>query len=83
MTECRLSGLFEELTNNITNPSSDIMGLRGILVRYKEMGISKTEMLDCLAQLRDRGLEDREDTILDLMDFVTGFCNPTLKIYND
>lgn len=71
------------LINKLQNSSNDVIELREVLVKYKEMGINQTEMLNSLSFLRDKLGEEKEDIILDLLDFVTGFCNPTLKIYEE
>lgn len=71
------------LIHIIQNSSSDILELREVLVKYKEMGTNQTEMLNSLSLLRDKLGEEKEDIILDLMDFVTGFCNPSLNIYEE
>jgi len=73
--------LCETLTDNLQNSSNDIFELRKILVEYKDMGINQTEMFEELSLLRDKLDGDKEEIILDLMDFVTGFCNPSLRIF--
>ena len=61
----------------------DILKLRKILVEYIEKGISQAEMLECLSLVRKEADKRQEDIILDLMDFVTGFCNPTFKLFEE
>lgn len=71
------------LINKLQNSSNDVIELREVLVKYKEIGINQTEMLNSLLFLREKLGEEKEDIILDLLDFVTGFCTPTLKIYEE
>lgn len=57
----------------------DLLVLRELLLFYKYNGMTQDIMRDCLNQLR--AIED-EDTILDLLDFVEGFCSLDWKIYS-
>ena len=72
---------YEAMMSKLQASSSDITELRNMLMKYKKTGIEQADMLDCLSLVKDKLDDDKEDTILDLMDFVTGFCNPALKIY--
>ncbi|MEZ2683712.1 hypothetical protein ACBQ20_02680 [Proteus vulgaris] len=56
----------------------DLLVLRELLLSYKYNGMTQNIMQDCLNQLR--AIED-ENTILDLLDFVEGFCSLDWKIY--
>ncbi|MBG3078782.1 hypothetical protein I4632_00840 [Proteus mirabilis] len=56
----------------------DLLVLRELLLSYKYNGMTQNIMRDCLNQLR--AIED-ENTILDLLDFVEGFCSLDWKIY--
>ena len=38
-------------------------------------------MLENLEELREESTSATEDILLDLMDFVVGFCNPRLSIF--
>ena len=73
--------LYEAMMSKLQASSSDITELRNMLMKYKKTGIEQADMLDCLSLVKDKLDDDKEDTILDLLDFVTGFCNPALKIY--
>lgn len=59
--------------------SKGLLEIREVLVCFKDKGMSQSCMCECLQKLRY--LED-EDFILELMDFVEGFCSPGLGIYN-
>lgn len=56
--------------------------LRKILLEFKSRGMTKDNMLGNLEQLRNLSETDEiEEIILDLMDLVIGFCNPSLSIF--
>jgi len=50
------------------------------LLSFKKAGLDKPAMELLLFALR-KELPTREDTILDLLDFVTGFCRQDLAIF--
>ncbi|MBG2874323.1 hypothetical protein I4902_10730 [Proteus alimentorum] len=57
----------------------DLSVLRELLLSYKCNGMTQDIMRDCLNQLR---VIDDENTILDLLDFVEGFCSLEQKVYS-
>lgn len=61
----------------------DLLILREFLIRFKNNGMDKESMLKNLEELRSRSdSEETEDILLDLMDFITGWCNPGLNIFS-
>lgn len=50
-------------------------------MKLKDEGMSKDDMLSFLEQLRTNNDEKIEDVLLELMDFVAGYCNPSLVIF--
>jgi hypothetical protein len=56
----------------------NLLDIRKTLVYFKNEGISKDCMYACLQKLR---YTNNEEVILELMDFVTGFCRSDLAIY--
>jgi hypothetical protein len=44
----------------------------------REQVISQLEQLR--AELRQRGREDDEDVVLEVLDFVTGWCSPLVRL---
>lgn len=60
---------------------NDLRTLRECLIKFKDSGMNKESMLQNLEKLRSRSDSETEDILLDLMDFVTGYCNPELSIY--
>lgn len=73
--------LNETLVDLIPIYPKNILLLREKLYYYTNIGITQEDMLDTLEDLRNSLSEDYEDIILELMDFVTGFCNSNLKLY--
>jgi hypothetical protein len=54
-----------------------------MLRRYKEKGISQREAYSILESLHQTTLdEDVDDRILEVADFVAGFCSPHMKIWD-
>lgn len=52
------------------------------LETFKALGNSSEDALSELEQLRQKvGLEDKEDTVLELMDIVVGYCSPDKDIW--
>lgn len=75
----------EELEEKIRGQQS-LEALRELLVKYKENGMPQQVMRQCLMEIHDtKNKENRttehEDTILELLDFVEGFCSPQFKLY--
>ena len=65
----------------IEKHSDDLMILREFLIRFKDNGMNKESLLKNMEELRSRsGSEETEDVLLELMDFITGWCNPNLDI---
>lgn len=69
---------FIDIMSNKIASHSDLIELRLLLISFKNKGLSKDEMLSYLNELR---LISNEDIILELMDFVEGYCNPQMSIY--
>jgi hypothetical protein len=57
--------------------------LVGTLREFKREGGSQSEALEVLEALRNESTEEKsEDVLLELMDFVTGFCSPHMRLWN-
>lgn len=59
----------------------DLLILHKYLVDFKNRGMDEESMLGNLEELRNQTDSDMEDVLLDLMDYVTGFCSPHMAIY--
>ncbi|BFI43918.1 hypothetical protein YKD1_03370 [Yersinia pseudotuberculosis] len=72
----------QEFIDNIRKEISlnkGLLEIREVLVLFKNKGMSQSCMYECLQKLR---CLENEDLILELMDFVEGFCSPSLDIYS-
>lgn len=67
----------EEIKKNY----NDLLALRENLIRFKDKGMGKNSMLENLEKLREISDSETEDILLELMDFVVGYCNPNLSIF--
>ncbi|OMG71640.1 hypothetical protein [Burkholderia ubonensis] len=55
--------------------------LRTILVKYREKGFGSESVNELLSAMRNCVAEDIEGRILELMDIVSGFCAPNMRIW--
>lgn len=69
------------LPQEIKKYRNDLLILRESLIRFKNKGMDKKSMLANLEELRSESDTETEDVLLELMDFVVGYCNPKLLIY--
>lgn len=70
------------LSVEIKNHYDELLFLREILIRFKNNGMNKDSMYENLEKLRSISDSETEDIILELMDFVVGYCNSGLSIFN-
>lgn len=69
-----------EIESHIDN----FMYMYEYLVKCKNNGMSKEIMMEKLERIRSRcDSENEEDMILDLMDFVGGWCSPHMRIFEE
>ncbi len=61
--------------------SADFGVLRDILVKYREKGFSSESVYGLLESMRDGAASDIEERILELMDIVSGFCSPNMRVW--
>ena len=59
----------------------DLLELRNFLDDYRKRGMSKETMIEVLENMRVDVKTESEDIILELLDFVVGYCNPRLSIF--
>ncbi len=69
------------LMQKMKSSNSDILILRECLADFKNRGIDEERMYRTLEEMRIGCDEETKDILLELMDFVSGFCNPTLRIF--
>lgn len=61
--------------------NNSLLQLREFLVNYKNCGMDEKSMYRNLDEMRSSSDDETEEVLLELMDFVRGFCNPTLHIF--
>lgn len=69
------------LSVKIKEESNNLLVLHKCLVKFKSAGMDKDCMIKCLKELRNSSESETEDVLLELMDFIVGYCNPDLSIY--
>ena len=70
------------LLSEIKSDHNNLLILREYLLKYKSFGMDKDSMVRNLEKLRNGSDTETEDILLELMDFVVGYCNPDLSIFN-
>ena len=70
------------LLSEIKSDHSNLLILREYLLKYKSLGMYKDSMVRNLEELRNGSDTETEDILLELMDFVVGYCNPNLSVFN-
>lgn len=62
----------------------DTRALRAIVVSLFDAGVTRKSLLDGLEHLRkefrDAGDDEAEDAILEVMDYLVGWCSPHMQI---
>ena len=73
--------LKQHLLLQMKNKDNDLLLLRECLIDFKNRGMDEESMYVSLEELRVGSDEETEDVLLELMDFVRGFCNPELCVF--
>lgn len=61
-----------------------LLTLRAILLRYQASGVTAVQVAGLLQELRAATQDEAlEDTILDALDMVTGWCGPELRVWDE
>ena len=70
---------------SMINDKADSIKIWKTLVNYKHLGMDKDTMYNALESLRSEASqnddEQTEDTIMEYMDIVAGWCNPKWSIF--
>ena len=69
------------LSAEIKEKNYDLLALHKCLLKYENAGMDKDSMIECLKNLRNSSEIETEDVLLELMDFVVGYCNPSLAVF--
>ena len=70
----------KKIANEIKN-KRDVLEIREEIIGFKKRGMSKIEMLSVLEKMRNDNNDYYEDILLELMDFVDGFCRSDLSVF--
>lgn len=70
------------LPEKIRKYHNELLILRECLISFKNHGMDKDSMLENLEKLRSTSDSETEDILLELIDFVAGWCNPSLSIFD-
>ena len=76
-----LNEVFRYLLMQKIKNKNDLLVLRECLTDFMCRGMDKTSMFKTLEEMRIGCDEETENTLLELMDFVSGFCRPDLHIF--
>ncbi|WP_089936069.1 hypothetical protein [Candidatus Entotheonella palauensis] len=69
----------KSLQKNVSLPA-----LIDLIYQYKQIGGTQQESYTTLEKIRDNDIEEStEDRILEVMDFVSGFCSLDKRIWNE
>ena len=71
----------QSLTIEIKRHNNNLLFLRECLIKFKSAGMDKDGMTKNLEELRNNCDAETEDILLEMMDFVTGYCSPGLSIF--
>ena len=69
------------LLSEIEDNHNNLLILRECLLKFKSFGMDKDSMLRNLEELRNDIDTETEDILLELMDYVAGWCNPDLSVF--
>lgn len=72
----------QRLPEEIQKHPDDLLTLRECLASFKSHGMDKDSMLNNLEKLMSECDAKTEVILSDLMDFVAGWCNPNLSIFD-
>lgn len=72
------------LSLEIEKQHGDLSALRKFLIRFRDNGMDKETMLENMEELRGSSASgETENILLELMDFITGWCKPGQSIFDE
>lgn len=79
---CKGSGVKAVIKQSIDEGKS-LIEMREVIVKFKEEGGAQVDAQKTLEALREEYIndEEKEDLLLDLLDFVGGWCRKELRIW--
>lgn len=77
-----LSEEFKQLLlSEIKTNHNSLLVLRECLLKFRSLGMDKDSMIRNLEELRNDSDTETEDILLELMDFVAGWCKHELSVF--
>jgi hypothetical protein len=74
----------EELLEESLKSAKPVLELRSVVLRLNSQGMTKGAILERLERtrkkLRTAGREKEEEAVMDVMDFLAGWCSPHMKL---
>ncbi|MBR8220257.1 hypothetical protein [Burkholderia ambifaria] len=55
--------------------------MRAIIVKYRDQGFGSDSVCALLDAMRNGAAEECENKIIELMDIVSGFCRPDMRVW--
>jgi hypothetical protein len=78
---------FEEMVENAFHSPDPVSELRSVALHLFSQGNEKATVLEKFEkvrqQLRLQGREREEDAVMDVMDYLVGWCSPAMKLPPD
>ncbi len=76
-----LNEAFADVLCAAIKEGTDVLFLRECLLKFKIAGMDRSSMVLNLETLRKSSDPQTEDILLELMDFVTGYCSPERSVF--
>jgi hypothetical protein len=76
-----LDSVLDRELRDAVERNCDFNLLRAILVKYREKNFSSESVYAFLDTMRNGVTEDIEGRVLELMDIVSGFCSPNMRVW--
>ena len=77
-----MNNQFKNEINQAVINNTDLLEIREILLDYKNNGMDKQSMLSEINSMRIKSNPETEDVLLELLDFIEGYCNPSLAVFD-
>jgi hypothetical protein len=83
MDEVAMSGKLQKELEDAIRSARPLDHIVALLRQYKAQGVNRDEVYAFLESLRDKAADEgEEDRILEVSDFVAGFCAPHMRIWD-
>jgi hypothetical protein len=76
-----MSDLFKKDVSDALSKGGSLDEIAAILRRHRDLGLTQQAAYDVLQELRDHADEQAEDALLEVMDIVSGYCQPRYRVW--